>query len=48
MTPGVLAPSCCTTPAAMCFWAAVFVVIYGAPACSSGQRGRRFNRSATH
>lgn len=30
MKPGVLARSCCTTPAAMCFWAAMFVVIYGA------------------
>ena len=46
MKPGVLARSCCTTPAAMCFWAATFVLIY-APACSSGQRGRPFNRSAT-
>ena len=30
MKPGVLARSCCTTPAAMCFWAAMFVLIYGA------------------
>jgi len=26
----VLARSCCTTPAAMCFWAAAFVLTYGA------------------
>jgi hypothetical protein len=25
----LLARSCCTTPAAMCFWAAAFVLIYG-------------------
>ncbi len=30
MKPGLLARSCCTTPAAMCFWAAAFVLIYGA------------------
>jgi hypothetical protein len=30
MKPGLLARSCCTTPAAMLFWAAVFVAIYGA------------------
>jgi hypothetical protein len=26
----LLGRSCCTTPAAMCFWAAIFVLIYGA------------------
>ena len=26
----LLARSCCTTPAAMCLWAAAFVLIYGA------------------
>src|SRR4051812_20622698 len=26
----LLARSCCTTPAAMCFWAAAFVFVYGA------------------
>jgi hypothetical protein len=30
MKPAVLARGCCTTPAAMCFWAAMFVLIYGA------------------
>ena len=30
MKPGVLARSCCTTPAAMCFWAAMFLLIFGA------------------
>lgn len=30
MKPAVFARSCCTTPAAMCFWATVFVLIYGA------------------
>lgn len=29
MKAGVLARSCCTTPAAMCLWAAMFVLIYG-------------------
>jgi hypothetical protein len=26
----LLGRSCCTTPAAMCFWAAIFVLVYGA------------------
>jgi hypothetical protein len=26
----LLGRSCCTTPAAMCFWAAIFVLFYGA------------------
>ena len=30
MKPGLLARSCCTTPTAMCFWGAVFVLVYGA------------------
>jgi hypothetical protein len=30
MKPGFLARSCCTTPAAICFWAAMFVLLYGA------------------
>lgn len=30
MKSGLLSRSCCTTPPAMCFWAAVFVLIYGA------------------
>jgi hypothetical protein len=30
MKPGFLARSCCTTPAAMIFWAAMFIMIYGA------------------
>ena len=30
MTSRFLARSCCTTPAAMCFWAAAFVLVYGA------------------
>jgi hypothetical protein len=29
MKPGLLARGCCTTPAAMGFWAAMFVLIYG-------------------
>jgi hypothetical protein len=29
MKPGLLARSCCTTPAAMGFWAAMFALIYG-------------------
>jgi hypothetical protein len=29
MESGLLGRSCCTTPAAMCFWAAMFVLIYG-------------------
>jgi hypothetical protein len=30
MKSGLLSRSCCTSPAAMCFWAAMFVLIYGA------------------
>ena len=30
MSRQLLARSCCTTPAAMCFWAATFVLVYGA------------------
>ena len=30
MKVGVLGRSCCTRPAAMCFWAAMFVLIHGA------------------
>ena len=30
MAPRILAQSCCTTPAAMCYWAAAFVLVYGA------------------
>ena len=30
MKSGLLARSCCTTPAAMSLWAAMFVLIYGA------------------
>ena len=30
MKAGLLGRSCCTTPAAMCLWAAMFVLIYGA------------------
>ena len=30
MKTGMLARGCCTTPGAMCFWAAMFVLIYGA------------------
>ena len=30
MTSQFLARSCCSTPAAMCFWAAAFVLLYGA------------------
>jgi hypothetical protein len=29
MSSQILSQSCCTTPAAMCFWAAIFLVIYG-------------------
>src|SRR5215831_8446041 len=30
MSRQLLARSCCTTPATMCFWAATFVLVYGA------------------
>jgi len=30
MSRQLQARSCCTTPAAMCFWAAAFVLVYGA------------------
>lgn len=30
MKSGLLSRSCCTSPAAMFFWAAIFVLIYGA------------------
>jgi len=30
MAPRILAQSCCTTPAAACYWAAAFVLVYGA------------------
>ena len=30
MAPRIIAQSCCTTPAAMCYWVAAFVLVYGA------------------
>src|ERR687891_1091081 len=30
MAPRILTQSCCTTPAAMCYWAAAFLLVYGA------------------
>ena len=29
MSSRILSQSCCTTPSAMCFWAAIFLVVYG-------------------
>ena len=28
MSSRILSQSCCTTPSAMCFWAAIFLVVY--------------------
>jgi hypothetical protein len=30
MSSRILSHACCTTPSAMCFWAAIFLVVYGA------------------